>query len=709
MTQNTVINGLLDLSLIAARFIVQRNTSAERVIVICQRVSPIAKRYLQRRFGDRLDLRVLDVDPYYLPAQHLCDKYDRNFRCDAIESVIDVAHLLGDKLWPDVTRNILALNLSGCEDILRRYVRHQIGEFLKNQVYLGYHLMSISIRAGGNVATLLLPEAWWADSVKTVLAPSGLRVDTYRPSHGLWAGIRWVISRSKRFIERQGIIRAASDEVADTWPDTIDANSFECGDPCQRGAEWNGPYVSGMVCDGVDARLRNNVGWAWCSDLPLGAFVFLWNVLFRGPTRWERMLPERGVRVVALVLTHLTSGFLHPLKTRTRLAARVLGILLEMGRVFIRLPEMLVDVQKRWLGMQCAILMERAHPWRMLFENLQIKVHVEFDYGVDAYARAIGMRSTGGIVVLDQRSQYYDNYDHTSDRSGDLAFVSGPHGLRYFSPRRFVMPPIIVTGLSIDGGNGIPKDMAVKRDISLPSIVVFDEPGVLYGSEHVRHFITAIIEHCHEHGGYQVIFKPKRRDGLARQLSADTVVKLKSLLSAGRCRILPAEVSVYQACWMASLVVSVPSTAVCIAIGAGTPTLVYNPYRTIRTMFYEFGLDGRCIFETLGGVLRAVGDFFEGRDPYIGACGSVRSLLDPWLDMSGNGRKGFLISMLVRGFSKGYSRVDAVKQALAQYRDKFGPETAGEWRDVWGKFRGDESGLMSAPPRYDRAVLVPAS
>lgn len=690
--------GVLLLTLGAAREIVKRFPPTGKAPVVCRRITFPAALYLKLRLGDRLILRVLEVDPYYLPAQKICDNRQRNFRCDAIEGVIDVVRDLVTTSQPALDRACATASLAHATDIARRFLRHQAGEMLRNHVYLGYHLLSLAQRPDGiGRSVLLLPRRWWSDSVRRAFSATALRVVTHAAGENVFIQLQGLAQRLLRRAVPAPIAPMAEAPPLVRW-------RCEHEDPHARIGEHSGPRISGLVFDGLDACLRNNVGWAWCSTLPLQAFVFIWTAVSRLPNIWERDIGKHGANVVDVSPAGVGGHFDATRFRRNGRVARFVGHLLAVGYLFAVRPSFLLSARGRWQGTELALLISRSREWRRLFDQQRVRVHVEFDYGVDAYARALAIRRLGGVVILDQRSQYYDNYDHTSDRPGDLAFISGPSGLRYYAPSRFEVPQIIMTGLSVDGGNAVPEGFVVDTAARILRVAVFDEPGVLYGPEHVWAFIAAMIDHCHAHGGYQLVLKPKRWRNLVANLPPQTSRALDALQAAGRCVVLPAEISVHSVCCASDLIVSIPSTAACIAVGAGKPTVLYNPYHTIRTMFYEHGLEGQSIFDRLEGLCAAVSAFLSGDGERIGRCDRLRWALDPWLDMSGNQRKGFFLDSLIAEFAAGRERDDAMAAAMHVYRRRFGPLTAGSWQETWCGYGGEQSGLMLAPPRYDRTT-----
>lgn len=700
MTSKHVVCGVLDLSFGAARAIINHSRIATTITVVCRRYTYPALLYLRLCLRDRLKLQILERDPYNLSAQHLCDSQQRNFRCDAIESVISAAGAAVVGASAEIGAILQSLALTNSADIARKFLRHQAGETFKNHVYLGYHLLTVSRQEGSpQNAVLIIPQAWWFENVRGVFKDIKLSVVGYS------VGVRFgdvgfgnLLRRLFRQVKANGYL----DRQPGRSDVDMDCGCIECSNLRARNSVWNGVRVSGTAFDGLDASLRNNVGWAWCCDLPLDAFVFFWAVISRRPTNWEMVLGQYGPHIVNITPDAVAGQFSEFHMRPAGRLRRTWRLMLANLLMIIKWRAALTTRRRKWVSTNIALLLSRTHDWTDILDQMNIRVHVEFDYGVEAYARALAIRRLGGVVVLDQRSQYYDNYDHTSDRPGDLAFVSGPNGLRYYSPRCFEVPDIVMTGLGSDGGGAVPLGLLEKTSLALPRVAVFDEPGTLYGPEHALQFIASLIEHCFQNGCYRIIFKPKKWQNLVRKLPAHIVQMLDSLVAMGKCDVLPSEVSVHRVCQISDLVVSVPSTAAYIAIGAGKPTLVFNPFHTIRTVFYEQGLSGRCIFDQIGDLLASVSVFVASRSFDEAMCKELRKALDPWLDMSGNRRKGYLLSVLVDRLSLGDDREIAIKEALSAYRDMYGKNTCGNWDEVWAGCGGSESGLMVQPPRYDK-------
>jgi hypothetical protein len=129
--------GVLELDLGAAAVIVAVADGAQELTVVCRRRTWLAERHLRRRLGGRLRLLVLDRDPYHLPAQDMCDEHRRNFRCDAIESVIAVDRAMVDELRDELDATLAAGGIRETGDVFRRFLRHQAGDEVREQVYLG--------------------------------------------------------------------------------------------------------------------------------------------------------------------------------------------------------------------------------------------------------------------------------------------------------------------------------------------------------------------------------------------------------------------------------------------------------------------------------------------------------------------------------------------------------------------------------------------
>lgn len=695
-SQHRTACGTLYLSLRAVRPILALGRGAARVEVIYRRANPLARLALQILGRGRVGLARLDTDPYFLPAQHLCDAQKRNFRCDAIETTIATARRLVADMAVDIASIESAFGLRDCTDILRRYLRCEAGDSVKNYVYLGYHLLSLHARGEITDGVLLLPAAWWSAELARQLARTGLacREVALPGGEAAWllgrlaASLRWRSGRVQvpQWVTRQG---------RDTHLDAIRGD-----DPLGRATAWPGPRLSAMIWDGLDYRLRNNVTWAWDSSLPVAALTLFLGGAYQAATDWERRLPAAGIHVVA----HGAFGA----PARRGWLRRAGGVLRILSAGWITGPRRWsASGRLAWSALRVAVLVDLARHWSRRLRREEVKVHVEFDYGLHAYARALAMRAAGGTTVLDQRSQYYDNYDHTSDRAGDVYFVSGAHGLRYYSPRLFEVPAIVITGLSADDGlaQGVPY--AGGAGAPLPAVALFDEGGTLYGPEHVHRFVADVVGHCDRSGRYRLLFKPKRWLELFRSLQADTRDILQRLVSEGRCEILAPEVSVRSVCLASVAAVSVPSTTTCITIVAGIPTLVFNPFHTIRTMFYEHGLEGRCVFSGVDNLLAALDSLLTAAPPGIGRCDRVRQALDPWRDLEGNKRKGAFLHDLLCAFASGKERAAALDSAVAAYNFRNGAGLAGSWEQAWDASRGTALGLSLKPPRFDGAPVGP--
>ncbi|WIM05109.1 MAG: hypothetical protein OHM77_10440 [Candidatus Nitricoxidivorans perseverans] len=663
-------------------------------IVYC-RASRTAIRLLRNQTQPRVVLQRLKAAPYHLPAHLMCDPLQRSYRCDAIETVIEVARAEVAAIEENLDRVGDRVIRSNCADLLRRYLRYQAGEAVRDHVYLGYHLLCLKHRHYPDDFALAIPKTWWSDSLDRALAPTGIPVlqvtsvshafDTIRLAFE--ERIRGPVTSSSRF---------EPDKPMENLPDT------DAIPDAKASGDWPGSRLSLVACDGLDYRLRGNAAWAWHSGLPLSAFSFFWNVVSRRPTNLELGLPKRGAQVYAF---HSSSAPPAWLKIRRRSGiAKGIGLFAAAARIVGAGHLSLMSGKSRWVAGQIATLVNRAQDWHGFFANGNVSVHVEYDYGTDAYARALAMRCRGGIVVLDQRSQYYDNYDHSSDRPGDVAFISGPHGLRYYSPRLFEVPPIVLTGMSADDGIGevdVPNSLAAS---GLPTVALFDEPGTLYGPEHVRRFVSDMLAHCSAVHCYRILIKPKKPAiTFLSSLPESDRALVDRLTQQGYLEVAPAETSVRAVCARSNIVVSVPSTAACIAVAAGIPTLVFNPFHTIRTMFYEHGLESRCIFTKHSDLLDALLEVIHESGNLVGQCSRIRRALDPWLDMKGNNRKGIFLSDLLRETQGKTGRQQAISCAMESYRSKIGLEFAGSWQAVWNATGGSEElGLSTQPPRYDR-------
>lgn len=694
------VYGVLNLDLGAAMKIAGAADAGEDVVIVCRLSNWIARKYLQRRLGKRLSLHVLDRDPYYLPAQEMCDEQCRSFRCDAIESVISVARLMADAIGDELAATLAATNLRDTEDILRRFFRHQAGDAVREHVYLGYHLLSKWQAKRHSRPVLLLPKCWWSTYVATVLDPTGLTIGWVSPPSSISRRASFV---ARWFVRRNRPAKApvAANSSQGIQPDTPREPDLSWLSP--RKTFWYGVRASGMAFDGLDPRLRNNLGWAWRSDLPLDALVVFWAVKSRPANDLEHKLGSLGAHIVSMVpdeagqLDYELRFYWPTMQKR----------FLRLGKAYFQVmrnrPGTILTARGRWLAINMASLLARWVNWHSVFSRMNVRVNVESDYGMETYARAFAMRILGGVTILDQRSHYYDNYDHSSERPGDLAFQSGPCGLRYYSPRLFDVGQIVMTGLGRDGADVACKPLLLGNSEQQPVVALLDEPGTIYGPEHALRFVSSMIEHCVRHGGYRIVLKPKRKDELIAKLPKGVTDSLNRLIGNGRAHVIPSSTSVVQLCEVSDIVVSVPSTAAYLAIGTGKPVLVFNPFHTIRTVFYEHRLDGVHIFVDLDALLTRLSVILASGQFGAEALERTRKVLDPWLDMNGNERKGYFVSQLVRHLSDGTPRRGAIESAMSDYRVRYGENTCGTWEWVWqgaSEYAGD---LATSPPRFDRA------
>ncbi len=693
--------GVLDLDLGAAVRIVEIVRAGEGATVICRRITWLARQYLQARLGAQLALRLLARDPYNLPAQDLCDERQRNFRCDAIESVIAVARLIVSDLSGELVATTEAADIREADDIFRRFMRHQAGEMVRDQVYLAYHLISRWRSNRDSRTVLLLPKCWWATYITAALKGTGLDIGSV-PAKSVLATTVSLIARRLKWSSKPA---KAEFEVGShqSGQEEIQGNPDEW--LSSRQTKWNGVRASAISFDGMDPMSRNNFGWAWRSALPLDALVAFWAVKSRPINAWERRVCELGVHIVSMLPRKSNQLPCGSEFKRPRRHQWIFRQTTKFMYLLISRPQVLLTAKARWLLTNIAVLLARSIEWRSVFSKMNVRVHVEFDYGLDAYARALAIRELGGVIVLDQRSEYFDNYDHTSDRPGDLALLSGPSSVRYYSPRLFEVGHIVMTGLSRDGRDAGQPAAILQTMLTKPIVALLDEPGTIYGPEHAIKFVSSVIEHCSRNGGYKLVLKLKRKDELLGKLSSFVSSTLHQLIAEGRAHIFASSTPVATVCEACNIIVSVPSTAAYIAIGVGKPVLVFNPFNTIRTVFYEHDLGGSHIFVDLELMLARLDTMLANREFGAKALERTRKVLDPWLDMKGNERKGYFVTQLVQHLSGGFAKSEAIAKSMSDYRGRYGESTCGGWKSVWDGASSYAGDLATTPPRFDRIDL----
>lgn len=208
------------------------------------------------------------------------------------------------------------------------------------------------------------------------------------------------------------------------------------------------------------------------------------------------------------------------------------------------------------------------------FKKYSICVWVEPSMGLEAAIRFCAARCTGAIVVVENRSLFYGNVNLRMRRGCDFSFSVGPGQVRELELVRYGREELVPTGVPVDQ---IVGGMEIMRNDVKPTetirVLVFDEPGYMYGLNYADLFFKYLFRWVISHGDrITVVMKPKKNFG-----SWANCLHLLGANISERLVFLKPDTSVDKALAECDFIISQLSTPAFIAYARRKKVFIFNP------------------------------------------------------------------------------------------------------------------------------------
>jgi hypothetical protein len=333
-----------------------------------------------------------------------------------------------------------------------------------------------------------------------------------------------------------------------------------------------------------------------------------------------------------------------------------------------------------WTNLKILRLLRGVSWWYDFFKTNNVRICIEDGNGIETFKKGIAMDMVGGLLVLTERSMPLNNYSYKEIRPAHVAFLSGPHSLRQIARPECVQQKIII-GHYYDRMHE--KDVLKEQTLTLhrkleeigasknkPLILVCDEGGMLYGKEHVIYFYQKLIEDLQRKGGYALLLKPKK-EGFLKRLPEYLTEQIALMVERKRCFVLEPFASVSLGVSVADLVISLPSTSMFTSIAMGKRTVIFNPFKTIRNLFYKQGLEDKCIFTDIVILLKNFHKYLMGLNRSFGDCRAVYEQIEPFGDGKAGERITYFLNVLMKNLMIDSSSEAALELTKAVYLGKY--------------------------------------
>lgn len=670
--------------LIRILWMIFKYDSLEVVFWRCSAFTKLLLNFLKKFNSERLVLSQLPCKPSELPAKKLYDLKKQNLRTEINNTIISSARSIVSSI-----RNQLNLSsifpIWSANKIIPAYLEFKIAENIEDSVYLAYHLKFRQINENRNrnrirQSILYVPTNWWGKKlVHTINMPFKVIIGGRVPGIVLKT-YNFIMRRYDKTLKKLFARKNSQQSIHSTTYlyhliSHLEENNFNHKNfmPIEP---FNG-RIAVIISDGISPDRRNNLNWMWGSNIIPGEIVALWDNTYRLPTNLEYKLVEKLGLKIFKRKTHYNNSdkCLFPVWKPT---FKYYIFLFFMMAKFIKLIMKTVgrlNKKTLWAYIQTVILLKNIAWWYDFFKFNDIKVYMEDNYGDEIYQQSVAIDMAGGVNVLIERSMVYGNHSYFDDRPANISFLSGSYMINQMVDPDKIMHKFIVGYYydQMDKGVIEKQKEILKYELQQagalnngPLILICDEPGVIYGKDVIHYFYRALLNDLHEKKGYTLLIKPKKKLILLG-LPRDVNKCLTSLIEKKRCFVLDPSTSISLAVNISELVISVPSTAMFTSIAHGKRTAVFNPYRTVKDIFYEQGLENKSIFEDLNCLLNSLHEYLEGRFSEFGDCSAVHKIIDPFRD----GKAGERMSLFIKKFLEHLQLYGDREIAIGKAKEEF--------------------------------------
>lgn len=641
---------------------------------------------LQKNQPNCLSVEQLRIEPYSLTADRLCDKHRRNFRSLANETVMVATRNIVSTL--DLKKEVPSIFPSwSLNKVMPAFIEYQIARHIKNSVYMLFFLLSHRAKASDterNNYLLYVPSTWWGRNLQRFLN------DRYDMEINAGGGdtegvMSLLVLRFKNQFKRFGKASAQSNPVSvEALPSLnfITVDFVKNTNFSQVGYDLPG-RIGACISDGISPDRRNNLNWFWDGHMNPKSCTVLWDNDYRSPTQAEKML---SCVHPFQIFNKKTSGQDSALddfplwkpgkrfyfclwKTLTKL---IQSFGANVNRFSIRFV---------WIYVQTLILIKGVAWWYDFFKTTQTEIYMEDAYGLQIFQRAVAMDLVKGIVTLTERSLFYNNYSIEDIRPAHVSFLGGPNSIREMANPEYVTVKLMV-GFYFDQVNDsllMNQRQQLKEKFKLngayekgPMVLVCDEVGFIYGRDSVFDFYNKLADDVLEHRNYSLLIKPKKKDFFKR-FPKELSEKLLKLYNLNHCHVLEPDATVSLGVGVSDFVISVPSTAMYIAIASGKKTIVYNPYHTIKDIFYDQGLKDLCIFTDMDRLTKNFQRYLTKEKQNIGDATAVLSKIDAFQDNRSCERMASFLKVYIKYRHAGNDRELALAKTEKWFNESFLP------------------------------------
>lgn len=701
--------GVRRMTLVALIHVLVALARGKNVLVVCltaTRLTFYALRLLALVMKGRFYWRCEGSHPWYSSPTFFTDADGNNIRHAADAMIMRITGNAVDHAASSSHSDQAFKRFTGYEDVFRLYYEIELFTEIREHVFVSFSLYSGKLRLeleGGDDLVLLVPSTWWCDFLKKEVESHGVGVRRVwhlnglrylvavmlgfsyglRSREGQWQRCLRKLSASFRSLQK---LWRGEAPVIIPWTSPVELYQLPYGKHGQTETSPlrpEGPRVSTVLYDGIAPTQRSNVKWFWEQETTRSALHVMAcgdTVSLDGATR--RLLHESGARVLFDRPRDRDGAEVEAWLPPAHLMVRFVGEEMEQLRSIVLSSLLPWAGQLRWQIHRLLDLMYSKAWWQTFFQENDVKVFVEDYYNRDAVARYWAMRSLGGVTLTTERSQEFDQGHILSERYADIHLMAGEYGVKQ-SLRPGLRERVLLTGFPLDSSplrclSGRLGEIKNTLSGDKPLVMMVDEGGLRFGREHVFSFYEALLKDLENSDEYRLLVKSKKAI-ILNEAYARNKDLFDRLIDAGKLIALDFECAASVAATLCDICISLPSTAMFDPMVMGKPTAVYNPGRSVHTVFYEHGLEDIVVFDELETLISSFHDYLSGENPGFGDASSFVSEIDRFGDGKASERMGYAIEHLRCSFAEGASREVAMSTLMQDYENKWGNEAAGRW------------------------------
>lgn len=639
----------------------------------------IVLKLLSKLWPSKFTLSRLPCEPLYLPAEMFCDLRKRSFRVKANDVVNKTSRKIFSTVGSQLNIKPLFPDMS-VNKFIPDYLTFRIVQNIENIVFFAYHFYSrkINNKKPEHTFILYIPSAWWSRDVAsalndlpiTILIGGGNDTINFFVRSILRTLIVLLENSIHNLIKILKIRRHFQNEPLYMVP-FIETRlkRIKKIEPVKNAVPGIGTYVY----YGLRPDMRNDLNWYWSVDANHMRVVAVWGNEYRLPMNYDfDFIDQVKLKVYSgrTHLTHFKKNIFPVWKPTHRCYVLLLVMIFNLIKTFLKNKRYL-SLRALWSYGQMLRLLYGIVWWYDFFITNNIKIWVEDAYDRSTYQRVVAIDMAKGISVLFERCMAYGN-SFVEARPAYVSFQSGAYSLKQIENTDKVVQKVVVGYYLDQMDNGILEKQRKYLRETLhkldayndgPLVLVCDEGGTIYGADKVFYFYRELLKDVQQKGEYRLLLKPKRKV-IFQELPSDIIDSLKILIQRKKCFILEPSTTITLAASVVDLVISVPSTAMFTAITLGKKTIVFNPYYTMKGIFYDQGLENKCIFEDMLILLDSLHKYLRGQFSGLGDCTAVHEIIDPYRDGKAGERIASFLKYFLEYYSQSKDREVAIKNAF---------------------------------------------